>query len=209
MNYSKRSLGPKAGIAPLFLLLGFVGSCMLSLVCAPMASAATITPELAKKVVVVGKNVVPTIIEARLEIPKIKVNAIIKDMGLTPGGAMAVPGNRVDVGWFSLGTRPGETGSAVVGGHNRWDDGKGVFVHLDQLKKGDLLTVTSAKGVVTTFVVREMKTFAATDEHSGIFDSESGSHLNLITCSGVWNPKTKSYTNRLVIFTDVVPLAKK
>ena len=140
---------------------------------------------------------------ARLVIPAIKVNAVIKDMGLTAGGAMAIPGNRIEVGWYSPGTRPGTTGSAVIGGHNYWN-GSGVFRNLDRLKKGDLLSVVDAKGVTSSFVVREMRTFLANDTHSGIFSSESGSHLNLITCSGVWNPKTKSYTTRLVIYTDLI-----
>lgn len=142
--------------------------------------------------------------EARLIIPRIKVNAVIKDMGLTNRGAMAVPNNRVDVGWYSFGTRPGETGSAVVGGHNYWN-GDAVFEDLNQLEIGDVLSVVDAKGVTLSFVVREMRTFDATEKNSGIFVSESGIHLNLITCSGVYNSKTKTYTTRLVVYTDLVP----
>jgi len=37
------------------------------------------------------------------------------------------------------------------------------------------------------------------------FSPPAGSHLNLITCSGVWDAKTNSYTKRLVIFTDLNP----
>ncbi|MDD5726592.1 MAG: class F sortase [Patescibacteria group bacterium] len=147
--------------------------------------------------------------EAHLIIPRIKVNAVIKDMGLTPEGAMAIPANRVDVGWFSLGTRPGEIGSAVIGGHNRWDQKVAVFDHLNRLKKGDILSVVDAKGISTSFVIRGMRTYDATDINSGIFASESGIHLNLITCSGFWNPITKSYTTRLVIFTDAIQIAIK
>jgi sortase A len=154
-----------------------------------------------KKLVVVPKTVQKTS-EARLIIPSIKVDAVIKDMGVTSGGAMAVPNNRQDVGWYSSGTRPGELGSAVIGGHNRWDSTDAVFDHLNQLAVGDLLSVRDAKGVSTHFVVSGMQTFDATDENSGIFASKSGIHLNLITCSGTWDPITKSYTKRLVIFTN-------
>ncbi len=171
-----------------FFLFAF---CIMLLLSATAVSAATPVP----------KPVLQKM-EAHLIIPKIKVNAVVQDMGMTAQGAMAVPANRVDVGWFSLGTRPGMTGSAVIGGHNYWN-GTGVFVHLNQLKKGDTLTVVDAKGVSTSFVVREIRTYDATDTHSGIFQSLSGVHLNLITCSGVWNPLTRSYTKRLVIFTDV------
>jgi LPXTG-site transpeptidase (sortase) family protein len=140
---------------------------------------------------------------ARLLIPKLGVNATIKDMGLTASGAMAVPNNRVDVGWYSLGTRPGEVGSAVIGGHNYWN-GTGVFVHLQELVIGDSLSVVSAEGVTSTFVVREMRSYNPTDDAEGIFLSSSGTHLNLITCSGVWDSVTNSYTERYVVFADAL-----
>lgn len=161
-----------------------------------------------EKVAVVVPKAVEVLPEARLKIPRIGVDTIIKDMGVTSDGAMAVPDNRVDVGWFSLGTRPGEVGSAVIGGHNRFDSEAGVFVDLDQLEKGDILSVVDAEGISISFVVRDMRTYDATDANTGIFESESGVHLNLITCSGSWDPLTKSSTERLVIFTDVYQDAK-
>lgn len=99
------------------------------------------------------------------------------------------------------------TGSAVIGGHNCWDGETAVFGRLDQPEKGDVLSVVNAKGGSTAFVVRDMRTFDATDVNSGIFESDSGAHLNLITCSGVWNPSTNSHTTRYVIFADVVQAA--
>ena len=117
---------------------------------------------------------------------------------------MAVPGNGVDVGLFSLGTHPGDAGSAVIGGHNQWDSRAAVFGHLDQVKVGDIVSVVDAKGVETSFVVRATRIFDATDTDTGIFTSQSGAHLNLITCSGEWDAATQDYTKRLVIFTDLV-----
>jgi LPXTG-site transpeptidase (sortase) family protein len=152
----------------------------------------------------VAETVLPDVPGVHLKIPIINVDAVIKDMGVTAEGAMAVPGNRVDVGWYSLGTRPGQMGSAVIGGHNVWKSGAGAFARLDELKKGDLVSVVDAKGEVTAFVVRDMHTYDATDTKTGIFASKSGAHLNLITCSGAWDSLTKSYTKRLVVFTDVV-----
>lgn len=149
-------------------------------------------------------KIVPAVPTARLKIQKIGVDAVIKEMGYTSDGAMAVPSNGIDVGWFSLGTRPGDTGSAVIGAHNFWNSKPGMFAHLDQLVKGDVLSVVDAKGVSTFFVVRDKHTYDAMDTNTGIFGSESGAHLNLITCSGDWDLSTKSPKNRLVIFTDVV-----
>jgi LPXTG-site transpeptidase (sortase) family protein len=155
-------------------------------------------------VAVVAPKAILKIFEARLAIPSLNVDAVIKDMGFTPSGAMAVPSNSVDVGWFSPGTRPGAMGSAVIGAHNLWDGVAGVFDNLDRLKIGDVMSVTDANGVSFAFVVREMRTYAPTDSGADIFNSPGGVHLNLITCSGVWDPSTKSYNKRLVIFTDLV-----
>lgn len=161
------------------------------------------------KTAVVSKTIQRTA-EAHLKIPRIGIDAVIKEMGVTSGGAMAVPGNRTEVGWFSLlGAHPGEMGSAVIGGHKRWDSRTGVFANLDQLAKGDVLSVVDAEGVSTAFIVRNIRSYNATDTDTGIFESGHGNHLNLITCSGVWNPVTKSYSQRLVVFTDAVSLANE
>lgn len=147
---------------------------------------------------------VETIVKPRLIIPKINVDATIESMGYTPEGAMAVPDNNVDVGWFNDGTRVGGIGSAVIGGHNWWNDDTGVFDQLHRLAKGDVLSVIDAKGVSLSFVVRETRTYDPTDDGASIFLSEGGVHLNLITCSGVFDPSTGTYTKRLVVFTDAV-----
>jgi sortase A len=142
--------------------------------------------------------------EAHLLIPKLGVNAPIKAMGYTAAGAMAVPNNTVDVGWFSPGIQIGAVGSAVIGAHNVWTNGNGVFVHLDQLTVGDGVTVLNVGGTSITFIVRETRTYSPTDDAEEIFNSGSGTHLNLITCSGTFDQKTGTYTKRLVVFTDAV-----
>ena len=186
-----RCIVTKTGSIPFLFALTLL-ACLLWFLPARMAMAA-------------GNSSKP--VEAHLKIPRIGVDAVIKDMGLTPEGAMAVPGNRIDVGWYSSGTRPGETGSAVIGGHNRWDKKVAAFNRLDRLKKGDVLSVVDAQGVSTFFAVREKITFNATDTDSGIFSSEDGIHLNLVTCNGIWNPVTKNYPSRLVVFTDAIRIA--
>jgi LPXTG-site transpeptidase (sortase) family protein len=140
----------------------------------------------------------------RLEIPKINIDAAIEDVGLTPQGTMAVPEGPLDVAWFDLGPRPGQTGSAVIAGHEGWKDGvRAVFDDLYQLRAGDKLYVKDREGMTTTFVVRSMRTYNQNEDASDIFSSSDGkAHLNLITCEGIWNAAQKSYSGRLVIFAD-------
>jgi len=141
----------------------------------------------------------------RLNIPKINVDAAIIPLGVTKDGAMDAPSGPKDVGWFKLGTRPGNVGSAVIDGHyGYWKNGEGsVFDDLNKLRKGDEVYVKDDKGATITFMVRKILTYDQNGDAATIFNSSDGkSHLNLITCEGEWNNVQKTYSNRLIIFTD-------
>jgi len=140
----------------------------------------------------------------RLKIPRINVDAAVKYVGVTPQGAMDAPKSPTEVAWFSLGPRPGEEGSAVIAGHEGWKNSiPAVFDDLHKLQKGDKLYVEDEKGMVAVFVVRELRIYDQNGDTSGVFGSSDGKvHLNLITCQGVWNKNQKSYSHRLVVFTD-------
>lgn len=140
----------------------------------------------------------------RLIIPAISVDADIESVGLTPDGAMDVPKERASAAWFNRGPRPGEDGSAVINGHYGWKDGKAsVFDTLHTLRAGDTIYVRDSIGDTTAFVVRELTYYNPKADASSVFNSDDGTaHLNLITCEGVWNAVSKSYSQRLVVFAD-------
>lgn len=139
----------------------------------------------------------------RLIIPKIKVNANIQFLGVNKKGEMEVPSNNVDVGWFQLGSVPGEKGSAVFDGHfNGVDGGSGVFASLDKLVKGDKIFVENAKGSLLTFVVRDSRVYNP-GYSEDVFGQNDGAYLNLITCDGLWDKATNGYNKRLVVFAEL------
>lgn len=140
-----------------------------------------------------------------LRIPKINVDAPIIPVGIAKDGSMEAPSGPKDVGWFKLGSRPGDNGSAVIDGHyGYWKSGVGsVFDDLDKLRKGDEVYVEDERGMTATFVVQKIMIYDPSDDTSSLFNSSDGkSHLNLITCEGIWDNTQKTYSNRLVIFTD-------
>ncbi len=139
-----------------------------------------------------------------LKIPKINVGANIVYVGLTSQGAMDVPKDPANAAWFSLGVRPGEIGSAVISGHFGWKNNiPAIFDNLHALQSGDKIYVEDENGIITTFVVREIRTYGENEDASDVFGSSDGkAHLNLVTCEGTWNKIRKSYSNRLVVFTD-------
>jgi LPXTG-site transpeptidase (sortase) family protein len=147
---------------------------------------------------------------SRLNIPKIGVNAPIEHVGLTRDGAMDVPQDPSHVAWFEPGPRPGQAGSAVIDGHFDWDNGTpAVFDNLDKLRVGDKLLVRDRSGATITFLVHKFRVFQPDENAASVFRSDgSAAHLNLITCTGIWNEARQSYSGRLVVFSDREVLVK-
>lgn len=141
----------------------------------------------------------------RLKIPVIDVDSAIEFVGTTQNGNMGTPKKPENVAWYQLGSRPGENGSAVIAGHyGTWKNGQGsVFDNLNKLNQGDKIYVEDDKGTIINFVVRESRRYDPSADAKDVFDSSDGkAHLNLITCEGTWNKDSKSYSQRLVVFTD-------
>lgn len=144
-------------------------------------------------------------IPVRLIISNINVEAVINPVGITPQGEMGAPQGPADVAWFSLGPRPGDIGSAVIAGHfGTWKNGRGsVFDDLNKLRKNDKIYIKDENGVITAFIVRGIRIYDPNADASEVFNLSDGmSHLNLITCEGVWDNISKIYSERLVVFTD-------
>ncbi len=140
----------------------------------------------------------------RLRIPSIGVDSAIEYVSLAPDGAMDAPKDSANAGWFDLGPRPGESGSAVIAGHYGWKNGKvSVFDNLYKLRQGDVLYIEDETGEVSSFVVSKTRRYDPTADASDVFGSNDGdAHLNLITCEGGWDEAAQNYSKRLVVFTD-------
>jgi LPXTG-site transpeptidase (sortase) family protein len=150
------------------------------------------------------KNITPGL-PVRITIPKIKVNATIESVGLTSQGEVGIPKGPVSAAWFNLSPRPGSAGSAIITGHyGVWKNGTPtVFNNLSKLRQGDKIYVKDGKGATITFVVRELRIFNLKSDVTDVFVSgDAKAHLNLITCEGIWNKVSKSYSGRLVVFAD-------
>jgi len=140
----------------------------------------------------------------RLRIPSIGVDTPFEYVGLTKSGAIGVPKERSNVAWFTHGPHPGESGTAIVVGHYGWGNKKSsVFDNLHKLGKGDKLYIEDEEGETTTFVVRESRKYDKHEDPPELFGLADGrSYLNLITCDGEWDATSKTYSQRLVVFTE-------
>jgi LPXTG-site transpeptidase (sortase) family protein len=144
------------------------------------------------------------IVPASLEIPAIDLKADVEAVGLKKNGEMDVTESFESTGWYQKGYKPGEPGSAVIGGHVDSRNGPAIFYNLNKLTKGDELTVTSKDGEIRTFVVIDKKEYPWDDAPlKSIFGYSHSSTLNLITCTGDFDRSSRNYSKRLVVYTEL------
>jgi len=165
-------------------------------------------PALATTPVVVQKPaVVPTTkAPVRLAIKSIAVDAKVNPTGLTVNGDMAIDSNPRELAWYELGPKPGEVGNAVIAGHYGWKDGvASVFNSLNSVKPGDVISTYDAAGLAVDFAVTSIRLYHPDDDATQVFVStDTKAHLNIITCQGSWNNSQRTYSERLVVFTDKI-----
>jgi len=142
----------------------------------------------------------------QLKIERIGVLALINPVGLAANGDMAIDENPEQLAWYKDGPKPGEEGSAVIAGHYGWKGSvPSVFNELHTLVPGDEITAIDDKGQTLIFVVIRLETYQPDQDATNVFKSDDGkAHLNLITCQGSWNNSQSTYSERLVVFTDLV-----
>lgn len=140
----------------------------------------------------------------RLKIPKINLDVQIEYVGIDSKGAIAAPKIQENVAWFNLSPYPGKIGSAIITGHYGWKNKRpAVFDNLYKLHQGDKIYIEDNGGLIMSFVVKGNRRYDPMADATDILISKDGkAHLNLITCEGDWDAVAKSYSQRLVIFTD-------
>lgn len=150
----------------------------------------------------------PIIIELpqTLTIPKIGVHTNVEYVAHDQNGRMDVPQNFMNVGWYRLGAKVGEKGSAVLAGHLDTQTGApAIFYNLNQLVEGDEVIVTGQDGTELKYKVVGSKIYDISNAPlEEIFAQEDKERLNLITCDGIWDVNIRNYTKRLVVFTELV-----
>lgn len=140
------------------------------------------------------------IVPAEIDIPDIGVEAKVVALGLTKEGAMDVPKNDEDVGWFEPGYRPGVAGSSVVAGHVDSKTGPAVFYNLKKLKKGSKIIVRSKDGEERIFRVVGQEAYSKDEAPlKEIFGPSDKPILNLITCTGLYSRSQGTHQERLVV----------
>lgn len=145
------------------------------------------------------------IVPVSIEIPSINVKTKVEHVGTLDDGRMDVPKDADNVGWYKPGTLPGAQGNSVIAGHVDDLTSPAVFYDLHKLKDGDKIIVTGKSGEKLTFKVNQSKVYPRQDSPiENIFGFTYRSALNLITCTGDYDPETTERAERLVVTAELV-----
>jgi sortase A len=128
-------------------------------------------------------------------------------LGLTSGGAIAVPDNIYDTGWYDGSSKPGQSGAVFIYGHLSSWTADGVFYNLKKLKPRDDVIITRGDNTTYTYRVITSKVYPYNnidmDQVLAPINPNKPS-LNLMTCTGEVIKGTSEFNERLVVFTSLV-----
>lgn len=138
-----------------------------------------------------------------IQIPKIGIKARIRSQGLLPDDTLKAPNNVHDAGWYEESSKPGEGGAVLIDGHVSGMTKSGIFANLKKLANGDEISVTRGDSQVFTYRVVMLETLSSGDVNMNkmLLSAEQGKQgLNIITCAGKYDPKTKTYDQRHIVY---------
>jgi hypothetical protein len=145
-----------------------------------------------------------TPVPVRLKIPRIGVSTGLQPLGRDPDGAVEVPSGPHQwdtAGWYALGTRPGDPGSAVILGHVDSTSGPAVFYRLRELRRGDLVSVARADGSTVRFAVQRVQEYPkARFPTADVYYPTLTPMLRLVTCGGAFDRSVHHYVDNVIVF---------
>jgi len=134
-------------------------------------------------------------------IPRLAIASRLVQLGVDDVGAMEVPDEPAEAGWYHLGPPPGSLGPAVIAGHVAWNQVPAVFFRLSQVRPGDVVEVTRADGRLALFEVTRIRLFDKSEfPTQAVFGPVNHAALRLITCGGEYESSARRYLGNVVVF---------
>jgi hypothetical protein len=150
-----------------------------------------------------GSLTPPTVVvPVRIRLDRLGIDMGVTAEGLDAQGAMALPANAADAGWYRY--SPGlsaREGATVIAAHiDSRHDGIGPFSRLKNATAGDTITVSGADGATVAYTVSELRQVGKIDAPmADVFDTSGAPRLSLVTCGGVFNSKTGHYLDNVIV----------
>lgn len=152
-------------------------------------------------------ELVAPVLPLALRIDTIGVDAPLVSVGLEPDGAMEIPDDVREIGWYDpddLGVRPGTTGTAVFASHvDSRTQGRGVLFELRQMRVGDTIEIDLEDGTTQTWVVTEVAQIPKVSMPlNEIFTWSGPPRVVVITCGGEFDRSARSYVDNIVVYAE-------
>lgn len=142
---------------------------------------------------------------SELTVPAIGVHTRLVRLGLTPSGALQVPGSIHVAGWYTRSPRPGAPGPAIIAGHVDSVSGPGVFFQLASLHPGDRAYVRRTDGSLVVFRVTAVRIYRKSSfPTTAVYGPMPRPELRLITCGGTFDYALRSYLSNVVVYAVAV-----
>ena len=100
----------------------------------------------------------------RLRLPRQHIDAAVQPVSVDAGGALGVPDDPRQLGWWSGSARPGAaSGTVVLDGHvDSAERGIGALFRLREAQLGEEISVENASGMTTRYTVVARRSYAKT-----------------------------------------------
>lgn len=140
----------------------------------------------------------------KITIPKIKVSARVKALGVSRENQLLAPTSIYDTGWYNSSAKPGvDAGAVLINGHVHGPTRPGIFANLKKLTSGDIIEIERGDGEVVKYKIEKTQSLPTgeidmTALLSSVKPGKQG--LNLITCGGKYDVKSGHYESRDMVF---------
>ncbi|MGW9405485.1 class F sortase [Arthrobacter sp. NPDC055585] len=137
----------------------------------------------------------------RVQVEGTGIDLEVVPVGVEDNGAMAIPNNHVQAGWYEYGPAPGaDSGSSVLAAHVDSQTEVLPIAGLKNVAPGTRVTVTREDGSQVAYETRQVENIAkrSLDGHR-LFDRTGDHVLKLVTCGGKWLDTENDYEDNVVL----------
>ncbi|MBP3043515.1 class F sortase [Arthrobacter jiangjiafuii] len=137
----------------------------------------------------------------RVQVEGTGIDLEVIPVGVEDNGAMTLPGNHYQAGWYRYGPAPGAgEGSTVLAAHVDSRTEQLPIAGLKDVDTGTIITVTREDGSILRYTAERVENIAKTslDGHR-LFDRTGEPRLKLVTCGGKWLEARDDYEDNVVL----------
>jgi len=137
----------------------------------------------------------------RLRLDAVGVDAAVAPETVASDGALGVPEDVHELGWWAGGAGVGaSTGTTVIDGHvDSAAQGPGALFRLGEVPLGAVINISTTQGVAR-YVVRARRSYPKAALPADLFRQNGPGQLIVITCGGSFNSSRGHYSNNIIVY---------